>query len=104
MSQDAKLFTKLAPVLKVRDLAAERAFYEKLGLPITYEGEECPGFIAFGTEVLEFGIEAAAAENDPPTVLTWQIGVADIDAAIERCSSAGISYELEHDNPGRTGA
>jgi hypothetical protein len=29
MSQDAsRLFTRLAPVLNVRDLAAERAFYE----------------------------------------------------------------------------
>ncbi|WUJ72291.1 hypothetical protein OG809_03280 [Kribbella soli] len=29
------------------DLAAERAFYEKLGLPVTYEGSEYPDFIPF---------------------------------------------------------
>ncbi|HEX3961147.1 MAG TPA: VOC family protein [Trebonia sp.] len=100
MSQDpAKLFTRLAPVLNVRDLAAERAFYENLGLPVIYEGQEYPDFIAFGTETVHFGIQLAAADNDPPTVLTWQIGVTDIDSAIERCNSAGIGYELERNNP-----
>jgi hypothetical protein len=32
--QAADLFTRLAPVLNVRDLAAERAFCESLGLPV----------------------------------------------------------------------
>jgi len=41
MSQEAAdLFTRLAPVLNVRDLAAERAFYQSLGLPVIYEGPE----------------------------------------------------------------
>jgi hypothetical protein len=41
MDQDpASLFTRLAPVLNARDVAAERAFYERLGLPVIYEGEE----------------------------------------------------------------
>jgi catechol 2,3-dioxygenase-like lactoylglutathione lyase family enzyme len=95
----SKLFTRLAPVLNVQDLAAERAFYEKLGLPVIYEGSEYPDFIAFGTDSLHFGIQAAAAANDPPSVLTWQIGVTDIDGAIERCRTAGISYQLEQNNP-----
>ena len=100
MSQDAsKLFTRLAPVLNVTDLPAERAFYEKLGLPVIYQGAEYPDFIAFGTDTLHFGIQAASASNDPPAVLTWQIGVTDIDSAIERCQSAGISYELEQNDP-----
>jgi catechol 2,3-dioxygenase-like lactoylglutathione lyase family enzyme len=100
MSQEASnLFTRLAPVLNVRDLAAERAFYEKLGLPIIYEGPEYPDFIGFGTETVHFGIQAAPADNDPPSVLTWQIEVTDIDSATARCRSAGISFELEHNNP-----
>jgi hypothetical protein len=42
MSQEAPdLFTRLAPVLNMRDLAAERVFYERLGLPVIYEGPEC---------------------------------------------------------------
>jgi catechol 2,3-dioxygenase-like lactoylglutathione lyase family enzyme len=101
MKQEAAdLFTRLAPVLNVRDLAAERAFYEKLGLPVIYEGPEYPEFIGFGTETVHFGIQKAAADNDPPSVLTWQIGVTDIDAAIERCRPAGISFELEHNDSG----
>ena len=100
MNQEASnLFTRLAPVLNVRDLTAERAFYESLGLPVIYEGPEYPDFIGFGTETVHFGIQAAPADNDPPSVLTWQIGVTDIDDAMERCRSKGISFELEHNNP-----
>jgi|ERR1700691_2150841 catechol 2,3-dioxygenase-like lactoylglutathione lyase family enzyme len=83
----------------VPDVAAERAFYERLGLPAIYEGGEYPDFIAFGTETLHFGIQKASGDNDPPSVLTRQIGVTDIDRAIERCRSAGISFELEENNP-----
>jgi catechol 2,3-dioxygenase-like lactoylglutathione lyase family enzyme len=100
MSQEeAGLFTRLAPVLNVRDLTAERAFYERLGLPVIYEGDEYPDFIAFGTDTVHFGIQAAPADNDPPSVLTWQIAVTDIDRAMERCRCAGISFELEQNDP-----
>jgi catechol 2,3-dioxygenase-like lactoylglutathione lyase family enzyme len=101
MSADRpSLFTRLAPVLNVSDLAAERAFYECLGLPVIYEGPEYPDFIAFGTGTVHFGIQAAPADNDPESVLTWQIGVTDIDRAAEHCRSAGIPFELEVNNPG----
>ena len=83
------LFTRLAPVLNVSDLAAERAFYESLGLPMIYEGDEYPDFIAFGTDAVHFGIQPAAQENDPPSVLTWQITVSSVDEAAERCRAAG---------------
>jgi catechol 2,3-dioxygenase-like lactoylglutathione lyase family enzyme len=100
MSQEeAELFTRLAPVLNVRDLTAERAFYERLGLPVIYEGDEYPDFIAFGTDTVHSGIQAASADNDPPSVLTWQIAVTDIDRAMERCRCAGISFELEQNDP-----
>jgi catechol 2,3-dioxygenase-like lactoylglutathione lyase family enzyme len=100
MSQEqAELFTRLAPVLNVRDLTAERAFYVSLGLPVIYEGDEYPDFVAFGTDTVHFGIQAAPADNDPPSVLTWQIAVTDIDRAMERCRSAGISFELEQNDP-----
>ncbi|GAB2665647.1 VOC family protein [Kribbella swartbergensis] len=94
-----QLFTRLAPVLNVSDLSAERAFYEKLGLPVIYEGEEHPDFIAFGTDTIHFGIQQATAENDPPSVLTWQIAVSDVDVAAERCRAVGLEFELEHNNP-----
>jgi catechol 2,3-dioxygenase-like lactoylglutathione lyase family enzyme len=93
------LFLRLAPVLNVRDLARERAFYQKLGIPIIYEGDEYPDFVAFGTEAVHFGIQAAAADNDPPAVLTWQIAVRDIGSAMDLCRSAGIAFEIEQNDP-----
>jgi catechol 2,3-dioxygenase-like lactoylglutathione lyase family enzyme len=77
------LFLRLAPVLNVRDLPAERAFYQKLGIPIIYEGAEYPDFVAFGTDAIPFGLQVASTDNHPPAVLTWQIAVRDIGVAIE---------------------
>lgn len=93
------LYTRLAPVLNVRDLAAEREFYESLGLPVLYEGDEYPDFIAFGDDTMSFGIQPAAGENDPPSVLTWQIVVSDIDRAMTVCREAGIEFEVEQNDP-----
>jgi catechol 2,3-dioxygenase-like lactoylglutathione lyase family enzyme len=95
-----ELFRHLAPVLNVRDLAAERAFYEQLGLPVTYEGDEYPDFIAFTTESVHFGIQQAAAPNDPPSVLTWQIAVSDVDAVAAVCREAELDFTLEREDPG----
>jgi catechol 2,3-dioxygenase-like lactoylglutathione lyase family enzyme len=95
----ADLFMHLAPVLNVRDLAAEREFYVQLGLPVSYEGDAYPDFIAFGTGAMTFGIQPASGENDPPSVLTWQIVVSDIDAAMDVCKKAGIEFEVEQNDP-----
>lgn len=95
----ASLFVRLAPVLNVRDLQAERTFYERLGLPVTYEGDEYPDFIAFGSGHMEFGIQKAPVPNDPRTVLTWQIVVADVDAMLAQCHAAGLDCEVEQNNP-----
>lgn len=97
--EPSRLFTHLAPVLNVRDLAAERAFYEALGLPVTYEGAEYPDFIAFTTDSVHFGIQQATQPNDPPSVITWQIAVADVDAAAEICTHAGLAFTMEHEEP-----
>jgi catechol 2,3-dioxygenase-like lactoylglutathione lyase family enzyme len=93
------LFLRLAPVLNVRDLPAERAFYQKLGIPVIYEGDEYPDFVGFGTDAIHFGLQLAATDNDPPAVLTWQIAVGDIGEAIELCRHAGIEFELEQNDP-----
>jgi catechol 2,3-dioxygenase-like lactoylglutathione lyase family enzyme len=93
------LFTHLAPVLNVGDLAAERAFYESLGLPVTYEGDEYPDFIAFTTDSIHFGIQQAPASNDPPSVLTWQLAVSDVEAAAEVCRLAGLEFTMEQEDP-----
>jgi len=100
VSKDARdLYTRLAPVLNVRDVPAERAFYESLGIPVIYEGDEYPDFIAFGTDNIHFGIQPAETDNDPPSVLTWQMVVSDIDAAIELCTQTGIEFEVEQNDP-----
>ncbi len=99
-----EIFTKLAPVLNVADVAAERAFYESLGLPVIYEGDEYPGFIAFGTGALDFGIQAAAGPNDPPSVLTWQLGVSDVDVAAELCREPDWSSPPSRTTPLQGGA
>ena len=93
------LFTKLHPVLNVTDPVGERRFYESLGLPVIYEGDEYPGFVAFGTEALDFGIQPATESNDPPSVLTWQLGVHNVDAAADTCRDAGIAFSVEENNP-----
>ena len=98
-SEPAELFTHLAPVLNVRDLAAERAFYEALGLPVTYAGDEYPDFVAFTTDSVHFGIQQASEPNDPPSVSTWQIAVSDIDAASEVCTSARLEFKIEQEDP-----
>jgi catechol 2,3-dioxygenase-like lactoylglutathione lyase family enzyme len=93
------LFTHLAPVLNVGDLPAERTFYESLGLPVTYEGDEYPDFIAFTTDSIHFGIQQAPVSNDPPSVLTWQLAVSDVDAAVEVCREAGLEFTMEQEDP-----
>ena len=98
-SDPAELFVRLAPVLNVRDHHAERAFSEKLGIPVIYEGEEYPDCVAFGTSSIHFGIQTGPGDNDPPSVLTWQIAVRDIATAMETCRDAGIEYEVENNDP-----
>ncbi len=97
--ETAGIFTKLAPILNVSDLPAERVFYECLGLPVIYEGDEYPDFVAFGTDVLDFGIQAAPGPNDPPSVLTWQLGVSDVDVAADQCRRAGLEFTIEQNDP-----
>ncbi len=96
---DPELFTGMAPVLNVNDLPAERAFYESLGLPVTYEGPEYPDFIAFRTGNVDFGIQATSVDSDPATVLTWQLGVSDVDRAADVCRAAGLEFEIERNEP-----
>jgi catechol 2,3-dioxygenase-like lactoylglutathione lyase family enzyme len=118
------LITRLVPILVVRDLDAERAFYEALGLRVTYEGPEYPDFIGLGNEAVEFGLErpksptdtsranggsardadgepARDADGEPARerVLTWQLGVTNVDEAVARCGAAGLAFTIEVHEP-----
>jgi catechol 2,3-dioxygenase-like lactoylglutathione lyase family enzyme len=93
----AALFSRIIPILFVGDLRAERDFYVGIGFHVTYQGPEYPYFVALGHGQVEFGIEwqdgfSAAA---PDQVLTWQLGVTDIEAAKKQLAEAGVPYREE---------
>jgi hypothetical protein len=95
------LFDRLIPILLVSDVVAERDFYVRLGFAVSYQGAEFPDFIALASGPLEFGIERSQnfASDTPDRVLTWQIGVTDIETAKRRLTSAGVSFREEWVTP-----
>jgi catechol 2,3-dioxygenase-like lactoylglutathione lyase family enzyme len=122
--EPSDLITRLVPILVVRDLDAEQAFYEALGLRVTYEGPEYPDFIGLGNEAVEFGLERPKSPSDTPRadggpgreadggpgreadggparerVLTWQLGVSNVDEAVARCEAAGLAFTIEVHEP-----
>jgi predicted enzyme related to lactoylglutathione lyase len=94
------LITKLLPILHVKDPYAERDFYvQLLGLRATYEGPEYPDFLAVGNDAVEFGL-SRKPDADPATAgLTWQLGVSDIDAVIEACNRARLTFQVTTERP-----
>ena len=48
---------------------------------------------------MDFGVQQAVTDNYPSSVLTWQIGVADIDDAIAVCERYGLDYVLDVQRP-----
>ncbi|MGH3277257.1 MAG: VOC family protein [Streptosporangiaceae bacterium] len=93
----AVLFSRIIPILFVSDLQAERDFYVRLGFHVTYEGPEYPSFLALGHGQLEFGIEwrDGFSVGRPDQVLTWQLGVTDLEQAKERLQEAGVRFREE---------
>jgi catechol 2,3-dioxygenase-like lactoylglutathione lyase family enzyme len=97
----ASLFDRLIPILFVADLDSERDFYVSLGFAVTYQGPEFPDFIALGHGSIEFGISRRdnfTAEL-PDRVLTWQLGVTDIDTIKHRLTSVGVAFDEEWVTP-----
>jgi hypothetical protein len=92
---------RLVPILFVRDMAAEKRFYTKLGFSITYEGPEFPGFIALRSGPVEFGMEQRDDFDDanPRRTLIWQFGVTDIDTSRNVLEAMGVSYSEEAMTP-----
>ena len=93
------LITKLVPILHVEDPDAERRFYEQLGLRTTYESPEYPGFIAVGTDAVEFGLSRRSGADPALPGLTWQLGISDVDAAIAACERSGLSFDVTVERP-----
>ena len=80
------LLTRLAPILCVADLGAERRFYEPLGLRVTYEGPEYPNFIF---RQRDRGVRPRTPRELPTRAgrsrVDRQLVIADIDEAA-RCA------------------
>lgn len=95
----ADLITKMVPILKLKDPSAERDFYELLGLRTTYEGPEYPGFIAVGNDAVEFGLSEQADADAASSGVTWQLGISDVEAAIDACRRGGFSFEVIEERP-----
>jgi hypothetical protein len=97
----ADVITKLLPILQVKDPHAERDFYLRLGLGLrtTYEGPEYPDFLAVGNDAVEFGLSRRADADPAKAGVTWQLGVSDIDAVIEACGQADLSFEVTTEHP-----
>jgi hypothetical protein len=96
----ADIITRLLPILHVKDPHAERDFYVRLGLRATYEGPEYPGFLAVGNDLVEFGLSRRPDADPAKAGITWQLGVSDIEAVIEACGQADLSFEVTTEQPG----
>jgi predicted enzyme related to lactoylglutathione lyase len=94
-------FTRLVPILLVGDLPAERDFYLRIGFSLTYQGPEFPDFVAVGDGPVEFGLERRIGFDCglPDQVVTWQIGVSDIDEVAARLTAAGAEFTEERIKP-----
>lgn len=97
----APLFERLIPILFVNGLHAERDFYVNLGFTITYQGSEFPDFIALGYDSIEFGISYREqfTPDLPDRVLSWQLGVKNIDAVKQRLTLGSVDFREEWVTP-----
>jgi hypothetical protein len=93
------LITKLLPILHVKDPYAERDFYVQFGLRATYEGSEYPGFLAVGNDSVEFGLSRRPEADPTAAGMTWQLGVSDIDAVLEACDKASLTFQVTLEQP-----
>jgi hypothetical protein len=46
------------------------------------------------------GLSRSPDANPAQSGMTWQLGVSDIEAVIEACGQAGLSFEVTTENPG----
>lgn len=82
MPMHYNLYTRLQPILKVRDLTAEARFYNVLGFAVQSESESFAS-IRYGEQLL-FGLklEPGLSVAGPPAFV-WQIGVQSVRAIHE---------------------
>ena len=87
-------FPRLVPIIYVKDLDAEIAFYKSLGFTISYQGDEFPGFVGMDCGHFDFGIqeredfEPAKAEAS----FVWQMETDSFGKVIAVCKEHGLEY------------
>lgn len=88
------MFTRLTPILPVRQVAEELAFYQALGFTRhtdpdeTYPLEDFAA-VALGEHIL-FGLARTDDVAVPPGGLEWQLETEDLDAVARVAERAGL--------------
>lgn len=91
-------FPRLVPIIYVKDLEAEVAFYKSLGFTISYQGDEFPGFVGMDCGHFDFGIEEKD-DFDPlkaAASFVWQMETDSFSKVIAVCKEQGIEYSEPH--------
>ena len=86
----SELYTMLMPILKVKDLDAEVAFYLSLGFELSYNGEDFKG-IKYA-DCIEFGLGRKADVNveEVSRHFTWQIAVNSVQEVLNICREKNL--------------
>ena len=87
-------FIRSIPILYVRDLDAEIAFYLNFGFEISYQGDEFPGFVGLRCERFEFGLQARGDfdPNRAKASFVWLLEVDSFRRVIDVCKAHGYEY------------
>ena len=87
---NSKLYTMLMPILKVKDLDAEVAFYLSLGFELSYDAEEFKAIKYADT--IEFGLGRKADVNikEVSRHFTWQIAVNSVQSVLDMCREKNL--------------
>lgn len=94
MADQTPQFNRLVPIIYVRDLEAEIAFYKSLGFNISYQGDEFPGFVGMECGNFDFGIETRD-DFDPEKAkasFVWQMETDSFGKVIAVCQANGYEY------------
>ena len=83
------------PIISVVDLAATRAFYERLGFVQTYQfpAEAEPGFVTMQRGASSIGIGAGGAVEEDR--FSYWVYVDDVDAALDELRAGGAPVVAE---------
>jgi len=94
-------FNQLLPILFVRDLVSEIAFYKVSGFEVSYQGTEFPGFVGLKKENVEFGLEERKNFDPQKAVdnFIWQMDTDSFGKVIKICKERGIEYSEPKKTP-----